>query len=116
MHYVNVDKRGTYFPHQSSDAVVSSLTTRLSLGDRPVLAPDNVANAPFDVTNDPFSYFIACSYSSANHEIRNVTFVCVFKSKLDENGWRFRMVTGGREVVKDMREFQAAVTDVSSWN
>ena len=73
--YVNVDKRGTYFPHQSSDAVVSSLTTRLSLGDRPVLAPDNVANAPVDVTNDPFSYFIACSYNSANHKIRNVTSV-----------------------------------------
>ena len=31
-------------------------------------------------------------------------------------GGVFWVVTGGREVVKDMSEFQAAVTDVSSWN
>lgn len=55
----------TYFPHQSSSAIVSSLTTRLSLGERPVFAPDKVASAPVDVMNEPFSYFIACSYSSA---------------------------------------------------
>lgn len=52
-------------PHQSSCAEASSLTMRLSLGDRPVLAPDSVASAPVDVMNDPFSYLIACSYSSA---------------------------------------------------
>lgn len=56
--------RWTYFPHQSSFAVVSSLTTRLSLGDRPVLAPESVAKAPLDVMNEPFSFWIACSYSS----------------------------------------------------
>ena len=54
----------TYFPHQSSSSVVSSLTTRLSLGDRPVFAPDRVAKAPLAVINVPFSYLIACSYSS----------------------------------------------------
>jgi hypothetical protein len=54
----------TYFPHQSSLSVTSSLTTRLSLGERPVLAPESVANAPLDVTKDPFSYLIACSYNS----------------------------------------------------
>jgi hypothetical protein len=36
----------------------------LSLGERPVLAPDSVASAPVDVMNEPFSYLIACSYSS----------------------------------------------------
>lgn len=51
----------THFPHQRSFSVVSSLTTLLSLGDRPVFAPERVANAPVDVMNDPFSYFIACS-------------------------------------------------------
>ena len=51
----------THFPHQSSFSVTSSLTTRLSLGERPVLAPDSVANAPVEVMNDPFSYLIACS-------------------------------------------------------
>lgn len=55
------DKKGTYFPHQRSSSVVSSLTTRLSLGERPVFAPERVASAPVDVMNDPFSYFMACS-------------------------------------------------------
>lgn len=55
----------TYFPHQSSFSVVSSLTTRLSLGARPVFAPESVAKAPLDVMNDPCSYFMACSYNSA---------------------------------------------------
>lgn len=57
----------TYFPHQSSSVVVSSLTTRLSLGERPVLAPDRVAKAPLDVINDPCSYFMACSYNSVTN-------------------------------------------------
>jgi hypothetical protein len=55
---------GEPLPHQSSCAAASSLTTRLSLGERPVLAPDSVASAPVDVMNEPFSYLIACSYSS----------------------------------------------------
>ena len=42
-----------------------SRTTRLSLGDRPVLAPERVARAPLDVMKEPCSYLIACSYSSA---------------------------------------------------
>jgi len=41
--------------------VVSSLTTRLSLGDLPVFAPESVAKAPDDAMNEPFSYLIACS-------------------------------------------------------
>ena len=53
--------KNAYFPHQSSFSVALSLTTRLSLGDRPVLAPESVANAPLEVINDPFSYLIACS-------------------------------------------------------
>ena len=47
--------RGTYFPHHMSSFEVSSFTTRLSLGDRPVLAPDSVASAPVDVMYEPFS-------------------------------------------------------------
>ena len=58
------DGGDTHLPHQSSCAAASSLTTRLSLGERPVLAPDSVASAPVDVMNEPFSYLIACSYSS----------------------------------------------------
>ena len=56
--------RGTYFPHHKSSFEVSSFTTRLSLGDRPVLAPDSVASAPVDVMYEPFSNLIACSYNS----------------------------------------------------
>ena len=54
----------THFPHQSSLSVFSSLTTRLSFGDRPVLAPERVASAPTEVKNEPFSYLMACSYNS----------------------------------------------------
>ena len=49
--------------------MVWSLTTRLSLGDRPVLAPERVANAPLDVMKDPCSYLMACSYSSAGDRL-----------------------------------------------
>ena len=58
-------ERETHFPHHRSCSVVSSRTTRLSLGDRPVLAPERVARAPLDVMKEPCSYLIACSYSSA---------------------------------------------------
>jgi hypothetical protein len=60
-------------PHHSSCAATLSLTTRLSLGDRPVLAPDSVASAPVDVMNEPFSYSIACSYSSVLRFVFNHT-------------------------------------------
>lgn len=62
---IEVTEEITHFPHQRSASVTSSFTTRLSLGDRPVLAPESVAKAPVAVMKDPFSYFIACSYSSA---------------------------------------------------
>jgi hypothetical protein len=55
-----------YLPHHKSSWEESSLTTRLSRGDRPVLAPERVARAPVEVMKDPFSYLIACSYSSSN--------------------------------------------------
>ena len=65
----------TYLPHHKSFSEESSRTTRLSLGDRPVLAPERVASAPVEVTNDPLSYLIACSYSSASFGL--VFFFCL---------------------------------------
>lgn len=42
--------------HQISFSDVSSLTIRLSFGDRPVLAPEYAVKAPLDVMAEPDSY------------------------------------------------------------
>lgn len=42
-------------PHQTSFSEDSSLTTRLSEGDRPVFAPEYAVRAPLDVTAEPLS-------------------------------------------------------------
>jgi hypothetical protein len=57
-------EQSTHLPHHSSFAAASSLTTRLSLGERPVLAPDSVASAPVDVMKEAILHLTACSYSS----------------------------------------------------
>lgn len=42
-------------PHQILSVEVSSSTIRLSLGDRPVFLPEDVAIAPADVIAEPVS-------------------------------------------------------------
>lgn len=42
-------------PHHTSFSEVSSLTIRLSVGDRPVFAPEYAERAPDDMTADPVS-------------------------------------------------------------
>ena len=42
-------------PHQISFSELSSLTIRLSRGDRPVLAPEYAVNAPLEVMAEPVS-------------------------------------------------------------
>ena len=46
-------------PHQILSVEVSSSTIRLSLGDRPVFAPEEVAMAPALVIADPVSLILA---------------------------------------------------------
>ena len=42
-------------PHQTSFSEPSSLTTRLSSGDRPVFAPEYAVKAPVEVMAEPVS-------------------------------------------------------------
>lgn len=42
-------------PHQMSFSELGSLTIRLSSGERPVFAPDEVVNAPVEVIAEPDS-------------------------------------------------------------
>jgi hypothetical protein len=42
-------------PHQTSLSELSSLTIRLSNGDRPVFAPEYAVKAPVEVMADPVS-------------------------------------------------------------
>lgn len=48
-------------PHQMSLSEPSSLTMRLSEGERPVFAPEYADNAPVDVMAEPVSYTNASS-------------------------------------------------------
>lgn len=52
--------------HQMSASVSGSRTTRLSLGVRPVLAPDSVASAPLDTRWLPGSYSSACTFTTSD--------------------------------------------------
>ena len=48
-------------PHQTSDSEPSSLTMRLSEGERPVLAPEYADRAPVEVMAEPVSCMRASS-------------------------------------------------------
>ena len=48
-------------PHHTLASDVGSATTRLSFGDRPVLAPERTASAPVLVSDEPFSFCSAAS-------------------------------------------------------
>ena len=52
-------------PHQISFSDPSSLTIRLSRGERPVLAPEYAVKAPVEVIAEPVSYTKASSYKAA---------------------------------------------------
>lgn len=52
-------------PHQTSFSEPSSLTIRLSRGERPVLAPEYAVKAPVEVMAEPVSYTKASSYNAA---------------------------------------------------
>jgi len=52
-------------PHHMSFSEPSSLTIRLSSGDRPVFAPEYAVKAPVEVMAEPVSYTRASSYSAA---------------------------------------------------
>lgn len=52
-------------PHQTSFSEPSSLTMRLSRGERPVLAPEYAVKAPVEVMAEPVSYTKASSYNAA---------------------------------------------------
>ena len=52
-------------PHQTSFSDPSSLTIRLSKGERPVFAPEYAVNAPVEVIAEPVSYTRASSYNAA---------------------------------------------------
>ena len=52
-------------PHHTSFSEPSSLTIRLSRGERPVLAPEYAVKAPVEVMAEPVSYTKASSYNAA---------------------------------------------------
>lgn len=52
-------------PHQTSFSEPSSLTIRLSRGERPVFAPEYAVKAPVEVMAEPVSYTKASSYNAA---------------------------------------------------
>lgn len=52
-------------PHQTLFSDPSSLTIRLSRGDRPVFAPEYAVKAPVEVIAEPVSYTNASSYKAA---------------------------------------------------
>ncbi len=58
---------GVTADHQISFSVLGSRTTRLSLGERPVLAPDSVASAPELTRCVPGSYCRACAHGRGTH-------------------------------------------------
>ena len=52
-------------PHHTSFSELSSLTMRLSRGERPVFDPEYAVKAPVDVIAEPVSYTRASSYKAA---------------------------------------------------
>ena len=61
-------------PHQTSFSEPSSLTIRLSRGERPVLAPEYAVKAPVEVMAEPVSYTKASSYNAATEGLAICTF------------------------------------------
>ena len=94
-------------PHQISFSDPSSLTIRLSRGERPVLAPEYAVKAPVEVIAEPVSYTKASSYRAATEGLA----IC---DLLAREVYSCRRKThNGDAVVVNMGHFMELLLDLS---
>lgn len=94
-------------PHQTSFSEPSSLTIRLSRGERPVLAPEYAVKAPVEVMAEPVSYTKASSYNAATE---GLTIYMLSATEIQSGSGKTR---NGNAVIVNMRYFMELFLNLS---